>query len=48
MSSLIWLSPGDWVMMRTVQPDDLSQQRTRWLRSEENGAGSDYTGLGVR
>jgi len=25
MSSLIWLSPGDWVMMRTVQSDDFSQ-----------------------
>jgi hypothetical protein len=32
---------GDRAMMCPVQPDDLSQQMTRWVRSEKNVAGSD-------
>jgi hypothetical protein len=30
---------GDPAMMRPVQPDDLSQQMTKWVRSEEDVAG---------
>ena len=37
---------GDRAMMCPVQPDDLSQQRTRWVRSEKNVAGSDSPASG--